>query len=153
MELALGGARFQFRVAAMYVMPDLSTSVTAVSAAPWCAAAITVVVGPERKPRRLPWLLALTPLPARTISPHIPALAGPVRRTVRRRSARCRFHPRRRFRRLSRPRRLLANFGLLKPLNEASAEHRAQDRAEVCGHRGRRYFHDRPGHLSWRCRR
>jgi hypothetical protein len=36
----------------------------------------------------------------------------------------------------------------VKPLNEASAEDRAEVRDRICGHRGRRYFHDRPGHLE-----
>jgi hypothetical protein len=35
----------------------------------------------------------------------------------------------------------------------SARRHHHRDVDRVCRHHGRRYWHDRPGHLTWRCRR
>jgi hypothetical protein len=145
----------------MPVMPNLSTLAT-VSIAVWWAAVITaIVVGSERK--TAPLAVAANPKPA-------PARAIPLTREPSPLSFGERFAA---IEPTSAPpvpvvaEAAPADVSKLDKWNTAPAASEAGERGEhrpsgaghaeapdrVCGHRGRYYFHDRPGHRSWRCRR
>ncbi|MBR0883892.1 hypothetical protein ACVMGC_000964 [Bradyrhizobium barranii subsp. barranii] len=98
------------------LQPNLSTPIAIVSAALWCAAAITaIVVGPGKN--NAPLALAAEP-------------DAPFARIIP-----------------------LTFMKPMKPARTADdTDRRRAGRDRIC-ERGRRYFRDRPGHRSWRCRR
>jgi hypothetical protein len=146
----------------MPVMPNLSTLATASIAVWWAAVITAIVVVSERKTAPLAVVANPKPAPARAIAltheplplsfgerfaaieptsaPPVPVVAEAAPADVSK---------------LDKWNTALAPS--MKPVNGASVDHRVLDRAEpqdrVCGHSGRHHFHDRPGHLSWRCRR